>query len=104
LRYGLTTEPVTFDPLNPANTADGRSILFNVFEGLVKPDPSGALIPALAESYEIEKDSAAYIFTLRQGVLFHNGEALKAGDVVFSFFLMSGGSPAARGRDNICRR
>jgi peptide/nickel transport system substrate-binding protein len=82
LRYGLTTEPVTFDPLNPANTADGRSILFNVFEGLVKPDPSGALIPAIAESYEIE--SNAYIFTLRPGVLFHNGEAIKADDVVFS--------------------
>ena len=84
LRYGLTTEPVTFDPLNPANTADGRSILFNVFEGLVKVDPSGALIPAIAESYEIEANSSAYIFTLRPGVLFHNGEALKAGDVVFS--------------------
>ena len=50
LRYGMITEPVTFDPLNPANTADGRSILFNVFEGLVKPDSSGALVPALAES------------------------------------------------------
>jgi peptide/nickel transport system substrate-binding protein len=84
LRYGLTTEPVTFDPLNPANTADGRSILFNVFEGLVKPDPSGALVPALAESCEIEEGSSAYIFTLRQGVLFHNGETLKADDVVFS--------------------
>jgi len=84
LRYGLTTEPVTFDPLNPANTADGRSILFNVFEGLVKPDPSGALVPSIAESYEIEADSSAYIFALRPGVLFHNGEALKAGDVVFS--------------------
>jgi len=84
LRYGLTTEPVTFDPLNPANTADGRSILFNVFEGLVKPDSSGTLIPAIAESYEIENDSSAYVFTLRPGVLFHNGEALKAGDVVFS--------------------
>jgi len=84
LRYGLSTEPVTFDPLNPANTADGRSILFNVFEGLVKPDPSGALVPALAESYEIENDSSSYLFTLRPGVLFHNGEAFQAEDVVFS--------------------
>ena len=84
LRYGLSTEPVTFDPFHPANTADGRSILFNVFEGLVKPDPSGALIPAIAESYEIENNSAAYIFSLRPGVLFHNGEALTADDVVFS--------------------
>ena len=84
LRYGLTTEPVTFDPLNAANTADGRSILFNVFEGLVKPDDSGALFPAIAGSFEIEDDSLAYVFTLRPGVMFHNGETLKSADVVFS--------------------
>ncbi|MDR0496214.1 MAG: ABC transporter substrate-binding protein [Treponema sp.] len=84
LRYGLSTEPVTLDPLNPANTADGRSILFNVFEGLVKPDSAGTLIPAIAESYEMEENSFAYVFTLRPGVLFSNGEALSPGDVVFS--------------------
>jgi peptide/nickel transport system substrate-binding protein len=84
LRYGLTTEPVTLDPLNPANTADGRSILFNVFEGLIKPDPSGELIPAIAESYVIEDNASAYVFTLRPGILFQNGEALRPADVVFS--------------------
>jgi len=84
LRYGLTTEPQTLDPLSPANTADGRSILFNVYEGLVKPDPSGKLIPAAAESFKIEQNGLVYVFTLRQGILFHNGEALKPEDVAFS--------------------
>ena len=84
LRFGLTTEPVTLDPLNPANTADGRSILFNVFEGLVKPDSSGTLIPAVAESYRIEENGLVYVFNLRRGLLFQNGEAVRAGDVVFS--------------------
>ena len=84
LRYGLTTEPVTLDPLSSSNTADGRSILFNVFEGLVKPDSSGALIPAIAASYKIEQNGLCYVFSLKTGILFHNGEALKAGDVVFS--------------------
>ena len=84
LRYGLTTEPVTLDPLNPANTADGRSILFNVFEGLVKPDSSGALIPAVAESFKVEQNGLVYIFTLREGILFHDGSELSAADVVFS--------------------
>ena len=84
LRYGLTTEPVTLDPLNPANTADGRSILFNVFEGLVKPDSSGALVPAVAESYRTEQNGLVYVFTLRQGILFHDGSELKPADVAFS--------------------
>ena len=84
LRFGLSTEPVTFDPLNPANTADGRSILFNVFEGLVKPEPAGSLVPAIAESYRIEENGLVYIFSLRPGVLFHDGTVLTASDVLFS--------------------
>ena len=84
LRFGLTTEPVTLDPLNPANTADGRSILFNVFEGLVKPDSSGNLIPAVAESFRTENENRVYIFKLRPGVEFNNGEKVRAGDVIFS--------------------
>ena len=82
LRYGITTEPVTFDPLNPANTADGRSILFNVFEGLVKPDSSGALVPAVAESYAI--NGLVYTFMLREGIRFSNGNEIKPSDVEFS--------------------
>jgi peptide/nickel transport system substrate-binding protein len=66
LRYGFTTEPVTFDPLNPANTADGRSILFNVFEGLVKPDTEGRLLPCIAEAWTIEQDGLIYDFKLRR--------------------------------------
>jgi peptide/nickel transport system substrate-binding protein len=84
LRYGLNTEPVTLDPLNPANTADGRSILFNVYEGLVKPDSQGAMIPALAKSFRIEEGGSLYIFNLRPGVLFHDGSPLNRSDVIFS--------------------
>jgi peptide/nickel transport system substrate-binding protein len=84
LRYGITTEPVTLDPLNPANTADGRSILFNVFEGLVKPDSSGELVPAVAESYRIEQNGLVYVFTIREGIRFQDGDALTPFDAVFS--------------------
>jgi len=84
LRFGLTTEPITLDPLSSANTADGRSILFNVYEGLVKPDSSGRFIPAVAESYVMEQNGLVYVFTLRPSLLFHNGAALRPEDVIFS--------------------
>jgi len=84
LRFGLVTEPVTLDPLSASNTADGRSILFNVFEGLVKPDSTGRLYPALAESFTIEENGLVYVFTLRPGVLFHDGTALTQSDVIYS--------------------
>ena len=83
-RYGFTSEPSTFDPIDPANTADGRSILFNIFEGLVKPDTGGGLLPAMAESWEITGQGRVYTFTLRPGIRFHDGSAMQASDVEFT--------------------
>ena len=84
LRYGLPSEPNTLDPINPSNTADGRSILFNVFEGLVKPDPKGALLPCAAESWHIGQDGLTYDFRLRGSVYFHDGSPLTSADVQFT--------------------
>ena len=84
LRFGLMSEPATLDPVDPGNTADGRSLLFNVYEGLVKPDTSGRLLPAAAESYEISDDALVYTFTLRRGLMFHDGSSVTAADVEFT--------------------
>ncbi|MDR2633837.1 MAG: ABC transporter substrate-binding protein [Treponema sp.] len=84
LRLGITTEPATLDPLSPSNTADGRSILFNVFEGLVKPDTLGTFQPAVAEGYEITQDGLVYTFRLRPGLKFHDGSEVRAEDVIFT--------------------
>ena len=84
LRYGFTTEPPTLDPLSPRDTADSRSILFNVFEGLVKPNHEGRLLPCIAESWTVEQDGLVYIFTIRQGVSFHDGSTVTTDDVKFS--------------------
>ena len=64
--------------------AGTREVLFNVFEGLVKPSPDGDLIPAVAESYAETNGGKTYTFTLRDGVKFHNGETVSADDVVYS--------------------
>ena len=84
MRYGFTSEPATLDPLNPANSADGRTILFNIFEGLVKPDTDGRMQPCIAVSWTIEQDGLVYDFRLRQGIRFHDGSLLNSADVKFS--------------------
>ncbi|MDR0456575.1 MAG: ABC transporter substrate-binding protein [Treponema sp.] len=84
LRYGYISEPATLDPLSPSNTADGRSILFNVFEGLVKPDTEGGLQPCIAESSMMEELGRVYRFTLRKDVRFHDGSPLTSADVKFT--------------------
>ena len=72
------------DSLDPHKTvkAGTREVMFNVFEGLMKPTPDGDLIPAVAESYTVSDDHKTYTFTLREGVQFHNGEPVTAEDVV----------------------
>ena len=84
LRYGFTTEPATLDPLSTKDTADSRSILFNVFEGLVKPDTAGIPQPCIAQTWTVEQGGLVYNFTLREGVRFHDGSTVKPSDVKFS--------------------
>ena len=80
------------DSLDPHKmTAAGtREILFNVFEGLVKPDENGNLIPAVASSYTIAPTGDAFTFTLRDGVKFHNGQTVTVKDVVYSIERVAG--------------
>jgi len=67
-----------------AVAAGTKEVMFNVFEGLVKPTSTGDLIPAVADHYEISEDKLTYTFTLREGVKFHNGDAVTAEDVKYS--------------------
>ena len=78
--------PQDLDALDPhkAAAAGTREVLFNVFEGLVKPDVNGDLIPALASEWTISDDAIVYTFTIREGVKFHDGTEVTAEDVVYS--------------------
>lgn len=73
----------SLDP-HKAEAAATREILFNVFEGLYKPDSNGELIPAVAENYVQSPDGLVYTFTLRENVKFHNGNTVTAEDVISS--------------------
>ena len=70
----------SLDP-HVAEGAGTREVLFNVFEGLVKPNSNGDLIPAVASDYSINEDGTVYTFTLREGVKFHNGKKVTVQDV-----------------------
>ena len=78
--------PQDVDSLDPhkAVAAGTKEVLFNVFEGLVKPDSEGNLNDAVAESHTISEDGKVYTFTLRDGVKFHDGTTVTAEDVKYS--------------------
>ena len=67
-------------------TAAGtREVMFNVFEGLIKPDSDGNFVNAVASDRKVSDDGLTYTFVLREGVVFHNGAACTAEDVLYSF-------------------
>ena len=74
------------DSLDPhkAVAAGTKEVLFNLYEGLVKPASDGSFIPAVASAYEETEGGRVYIFTLRDGVKFHDGSVVTAEDVKFS--------------------
>lgn len=80
---GISQDLDSLDP-HKAVAAGTKEVLFNVFEGLVKPDKDGNLVGAVAKDYEISPDGKVYTFHLREGVKFHNGNPVTADDVIYS--------------------
>ncbi len=77
----------TFKDLDPriANSVYDAYVLNVVFDGLILLDPETlAPAPWIAKSWEILSDSQVRFF-LNEGITFHNGEALTAEDVAFTF-------------------
>ena len=94
------------DSLDPhkVESAGTKEVLFNIFEGLIKPDSNGDFIPAVAQSYEVSDDALTYTFTLRDGVKFHDGSTVTAADVKYSIDRCadtSGGTPLVAAYSNI---
>jgi peptide/nickel transport system substrate-binding protein len=61
-----------------------ETMIRNLFDGLVTRTPDGRVVLELAESFR-QVDPTTYVFTLRRGPLFHNGEPVTVEDVVFTF-------------------
>jgi peptide/nickel transport system substrate-binding protein len=75
--------------LDPARTSDGESfrVLQQVYEPLVDlaPGSTNELVGVLAESWTGEPGDTEYVFTLRQGVTFHDGTPFNAEAVKINF-------------------
>lgn len=82
----VTPAPSVDLTLDPANLAgeNAEAAAAYIYEGLVR-NQDGVPAPALAESYTVSEDGLDYIFTLRQGVSFHDGSTLNADVVLLNF-------------------
>lgn len=74
--------------LDPHKTGEAAADQIHVLVGgglmALEPETLG-LVPHLAESVEQSEDGLTYTFTIRQGVTFHNGDALTAEDFKYTY-------------------
>lgn len=84
LRVATAYDANSLDPVG-TNDVASTNVMRQIYEPLIEIDHAGVVLEGkgLAESYEVE-DNKTYRFTLKEGVLFHNGEEMKAEDVAFS--------------------
>ncbi|CAM5520927.1 Vitamin B12 import ATP-binding protein BtuD [Streptomyces griseomycini] len=82
LSYPLSTG---FDPMITSGATPFAANM-HIFEGLVDLDPATLVArPALATGMPKKINATTYRATLRKGATFHDGSAVTADDVVFSF-------------------
>jgi peptide/nickel transport system substrate-binding protein len=86
---GTLVVALSADPggLNPAITTSGGTHTSSeiMYNGLLRFDEDQQPQPDLAESWEITDDGATYTFTLRDDVVWHDGEPFTSEDVKFTF-------------------
>jgi len=88
IRYGLSAYPPNLQPWISTGVSAGTvKMLTN--RSLVGYDPKGQLRGELAESWSIDGDGA-WVFRLRQGAVFHNGEPVTADDIKWSIEQIAG--------------
>lgn len=73
----------TLDPIG-ANEVATSGLCMHIYDTLVGITDDAQLVPMLATSWEV-KDPKTFVFHLREGVKFHNGEPFTSADVKYSF-------------------
>ncbi len=80
----------TIKTLNPLYASNESELALSriMFSSLFKMDSTGHLNTDLVKKYSISEDGKTYTLELKKNIKWHDGETLKANDVVFTFNLM----------------
>lgn len=84
LVVGLSADITTFEPAS-VSSRDNANVVRHIFDTLQSIEGDGSVVPDLATNLAISEDGLAYTYTIESGRTCHDGEALTAEDVAFSF-------------------
>lgn len=83
LVYGMNTNPGTLRPFEQGGLA-GTAIKMMTQRTLTTYTPNGKVVPCLAASWS-QPTPTQFVFHLRPGAKFHNGDPVTADDVLYGF-------------------
>ena len=84
LVVGLSADITTFEPAAIASR-DNANVARHIFQTLFSIEGDGSVVPDLATELNVSDDGLAYTYTIQEGRTCHDGEALTAEDVAYSF-------------------
>ena len=103
IKWSMPGDSLTLDP-HAQNEGPTHMVSRQVYESLVTRGLDMSIEPQLATSWEAT-DPETWVFTLRDGVTFSDGKALRASDVEFSIshfrFVCSGSRSVQRAAINL---
>ncbi len=79
--------PRFVNPLLASSDTD-TDLAHLVFSGLTRVDEQGNIAPDLADGWQVSPDGRVYMFTLKPGLRWQDGEALTSDDVLFTLDLL----------------
>lgn len=78
ITIGLTDSVENFDPLFADNLSTMR-VLSLIYDGLFTLDPSGEVVPAIADEVSVSDDGLEYTIQIKSDLFFHDGPAFQSG-------------------------
>jgi peptide/nickel transport system substrate-binding protein len=85
---GMAGNPQYLNPLLSQYNQVDAVLCTLLFNGLTRLDQRGDVLPDLAESFAVSPDGLVYDFRLRNGLYWHDGVAVTAGDVLHTVGMM----------------
>lgn len=83
LTIGINAEMGGMDPHHQAGAIVNNRFNYMIFDSLTTTDTNNNVVPMLATEWQAVDDTT-WVFSLREGVVFHDGSIMTAADVAFS--------------------
>jgi len=88
IKEGVIGQPQLINPLYSSISDIDRDLVELLFSGLMKYDSDGNIIPDLIDKYNVENNGRNIVFSIKEGVKWHDGTNLTIEDVIFTINLV----------------